>query len=429
MVSVVAGVVLREYVPDGRADTVQAIGWSGAGAPCPPLAPQVVPPANESTMEPASTATEQAVTNVLGCARRTNAAFEAIGPASAWWHTKLALGVMVSHGAPQATRKNAVDRAAQRSGLMVVPVCNRRPRPLLRGAAVKAGIEVMTRSSAILCKLTLLVIALAGLGCAGWTGSAQARRAAIHEGLTSLHLGVGSRVALTQAAFRVGCDVAPDGHERCRMSDGKAKMTLLDDPEGSRVIAAEGTEAQLIAMWERLDVESFSRFSKSDLEPLVRFKLDEEAQAFTPRWGLVAGISSAATTDGLTSLLGGRLGVRRWFDVHFAAHAAVEYQYAQGTTEHRFGLRLGGELARFTEGRFFGKVGAAPAAVSAFTGPMVGTSRTISGLASVWWRTGLGVTVNDWYWAPMFFELIADTVIDAHNQPGVVFAFALGFGF
>lgn len=311
---------------------------------------------------------------------------------------------------------------------MVGPVCNRRSRPLFRGATAKAGTEVMTRSSVVLCKLMSLVVALAGLGCTRWTGYAQARRGAIHEGLTSMHLGVGSRMALTQAAFRVGCDVAPDGHERCRMSDGKANMTLLDDPEGSHVIAAEGSEAQLIAMWQRLDTTTFSRFSKANLEPLAQAKMEEDAQAFTPRWGLVAGVSSAFSTDTASSLLGGRLGVRRWFDVHFAAHTAVEYQYVQLTNEHRFGLRLGAELARFTEGRFFGKVGVAPASISVFTGPAVGTATTLSSLPSVWWRTGIGFTATDWYWAPMFVELIADTVLDSGQQPGVRFVIALGFG-
>lgn len=285
----------------------------------------------------------------------------------------------------------------------------------------------MTRPSPILCKLMILA-ALASSGCTRWTGYAQARRGAIHEGLTSMHLGAGSRAVLAGAAFRPACDFAPDGNERCRMTDGKATMTLLDDPEGSHVIAAEGTESQLIAMWQRLDRATWETFTRSSLESIAQAKLVEDAQAFTPRWGLMAGLSSAVTLDSAASLLGGRLGVRRWFDVHFAAHAAVEYQYEQGIDRHRFGLRLGGELARFTEGRFFGKLGAPPASISAFTGPIFGTATSISATPSVWWRTGIGLTVTDWYWAPMFVETSADTVLDSGQQPGVRFLLSFGFG-
>lgn len=272
----------------------------------------------------------------------------------------------------------------------------------------------------------LLLATLAVTGCTRWTGMSQARGAALREGMTALHFSAPSQTVLSMAALKPQCDVGPDGQQRCNACDGKTCVTLVDDYEGSHVtdVSAGGTEAQVAATWSRLDTTTLSRFQHSpDWELETLHQLDLEAARFTPIFGLMAGVTSSFSIDGATDL-GLRLGARRWLDVNVPIHALFEYQYRQAVSEHRLTLRAGAELARFTPGRFLGRVGAPPASFSAFIGPSLLLS---SGKPTMRVRTGVGAQATDWFWAPMLLEFSADTDFSA-DRPSVSLFVTFGFG-
>ena len=105
--------------------------------------------------------------------------------------------------------------------------------------------------------------------------------------------------------------------------------------------------------------------------------------------------------------------------MHLLGHAAVEYRFRG---DHELSLRVGFEIARWTEGRLWGAAGAPPASVSFFIGPLFRLPAFRGGV-----RTGVGLHVTDLRSAPFFFEIAAETFF-AGESSRVTGVFTLGIG-
>lgn len=235
----------------------------------------------------------------------------------------------------------------------------------------------------------------------------------------------GFRSALAPTAVGLDCRVAADSSERCRAGVQNVWFTVHDGPEGGQFEVPENaTEQQIVAFWKTLDISNFRQF-EPQFEARVLDAMDREEAAFVPRWGLTAGLTSGVSPFAAAPELGARVGVRRWFSINAGAFAALDYNARLTANEHRFGLRFGAELTRFTDDRFWGRVGAPPASISAFVGPRIGLAPNARVTAGM--RTGVGFLLTDWKMAPVLVEFCADTWFTGDSSKVDLFL-AVGFG-
>jgi hypothetical protein len=174
------------------------------------------------------------------------------------------------------------------------------------------------------------------------------------------------------------------------------------------------------AVWLALDPVTFAEVEE-ELPALVEQRLLEQEKHAKGRWGFTAGLFSSLFTDNVTSnvTVGGRAGVRRWFDVHLGMQGVLQYAFRG---EHELHARLGLEINRWTEDRLWAGLGAPGASITLFSGPTV---LVPSGLASL--RTGVTLLLTDLRGPPFFIELSADTQLRGEASR-VVGGFTLGLG-
>ena len=268
---------------------------------------------------------------------------------------------------------------------------------------------------------SLLVLVFAG--CGRWVGVTAARREVLNEALQAQRFPVTPEEATLrmrgQLAVTTRCDRFSSGEVRCGGCLRGRCFELREEEGFTRLTTKEDfTEAELTSFWRPLDLKSLTTF-RVELDARVADKLIEQEGTFVPRWGLTAGVLAGVSTDATSVGLGGRVGVRRWFDVHLLGHAAVEYRFRG---DHELSLRFGLEIARWTDGRLWGAAGAPPASVSFFIGPIFRLPAFRGGI-----RTGVGLHVTDLRSAPFFLEVAAETFFagDASRVTGV---FTLGIG-
>lgn len=268
---------------------------------------------------------------------------------------------------------------------------------------------------------SLVVLVLAG--CGRWFGTSAARREVLSEALQAQRFPISAEDATMrlrgQLAVTTRCDRFPTGEVRCGGCVRGRCFELLEEQGFTRVTTkADFTEAELTSLWQPLDAPSLNQF-RTELDARVGDKLIEQEGNFVPRWGVTAGVLAGIPTDRTSLGLGGRAGVRRWFDVHLLGHAAVEYRFRG---DHELSLRFGLEVARWTGGTLWGAVGAPPASVSFFIGPLFRVPAFRGGI-----RTGVGLHITDLRSAPFFFEIAAETFF-AGEASRVTGVFTLGIG-
>jgi hypothetical protein len=268
----------------------------------------------------------------------------------------------------------------------------------------------------------LLLVSLAG--CAGLSGVSAARREVLSEtlGAQPFPLYVTEAVARLrqQTRLRPECLPTPEGTQRCQDCRTGVCYELVDEAAMTRVqMAGPLLERDARAMWLALDPVTFGEVEKA-LPALIERRLLKQEQQHQGRWGLTAGLFSSVVLDGPGAPhVGGRVGARRWFDVHLGVQGLLQYAFRG---EHELHARVGLEVNRWTEGRFWGGLGAPGASVTLFTGPTV---RVPSGLVSV--RTGVTVLLTDLRGPPFFLEAFADTQLLGESSR-VVGGFAVGLG-
>lgn len=274
------------------------------------------------------------------------------------------------------------------------------------------------RGNLSLCLLLLLLP-----GCGRWVGLTAARREVMNDALQGQRFPLTAEEATLrmrgQVAISTRCDRLPSGEVRCGGCVHGRCFELIEEQGVTRVRTKdELTEQELASLWQPLDAESLTTL-RVEMEERVTDKLIEQEHTFVPRWGVTAGVLAGVSTDGTSVGLGGRVGVRRWFEVNLLGHAAFEYRYRG---DHELGLRVGVEVARWSEGRLWGAAGAPPASVSFFIGPVIRVPAFRGGL-----RTGVGFHLTDLRSAPFFFELAAETSF-AGEASRVAGVFTLGIG-
>ncbi|MDP1823389.1 MAG: hypothetical protein Q8L48_09110 [Archangium sp.] len=272
-------------------------------------------------------------------------------------------------------------------------------------------------------RLVLVTLLVLLPGCGRWLGLAAARREVVSDALQAQRFPIGAEEATLrlrgQRAVSTRCDRFASGEVRCGGCVRSHCFQLVEEQGLTRVATKDDlTEAELLQLWEPLDAESLTVL-RAELADRVQDQLIEQEKAFVPRWGLTAGLLAGVSTDATSVGPGGRAGVRRWFDVHLVGHAAFEYRYRG---DHEVSLRVGLEVARWTEGRLWGGVGAPPASVSFFIGPLFRLPAFRGGV-----RTGVGLHITDLKSAPLFFEVAAETYF-AGEASRVVGNFTLGIG-
>jgi hypothetical protein len=271
-------------------------------------------------------------------------------------------------------------------------------------------------------RLALLLLFLSG--CSRWSGLAAARREVVSDALLAQRFPLHPEVAVGRMRGRLGaahCDRLVTGELSCGGCIRGRCFQLLEEDGTTRVATkAELTEAELTAIWQPLDAPSLTAL-RSTIDDRVQDKLIEQEQRFEPRWGATVGVLAgvAVETSPLGSvMLGGRLGVRRWFNAHLIGHSAVEYRFRG---EHELSFRVGLEVARWTDGRLWGAVGAPGVSVSMFIGPLFRFTVLRGGL-----RTGVGIHLTDIRSAPLFVEIAADTHFA--RDPRVTATLTIGIG-
>lgn len=274
-------------------------------------------------------------------------------------------------------------------------------------------------------KLRLALLCLLFFTGCRLTGVASARREVVSDALQTLRFPVppeeaAARLRSQRATSR--CDVMPSGELRCGACVRGRCFQLFDDQGSSRVVTGpELNETDLRMIWGGIDPQSLAEL-QPHFEDLVQDKLIEQEARFEPRWGLTAGVLAGLTTEtsSLGSVMaGGRIGVRRWFDIHLIGHAAFEYRFKG---EHELGVRVGLEVSRWSEGRLWGNVGAPGGSVSLFIGPLLRVPNLRGGL-----RTGVGFHLTDLRSAPFFIEGAAETIF-AGSASSVAGVFTVGIG-
>ena len=267
---------------------------------------------------------------------------------------------------------------------------------------------------------SLLVLLLTGCRVMGVTA---ARREAVQEAFVSQRFPLNVEEAARRMQMRPGvrtrCDRFPSGAIECSGCLNAHCFKLIDDQGFTRVATADAfTEPELRTLWQPLDPGSLEAL-RPELDDRIHDTLVARANRFEPRWGITAGVLAGLPTDGSALGVGGRLGVRRWFDVHFIGHAALEYR---NKGDHELSLRVGLELSRWTEDRFWGLLGVPPASVSMFIGPIIRVPAVRGGL-----RTGIGLHLTDLRSVPLFAEAAAETTF-AGEASRVAFTFTVGAG-
>ncbi len=267
---------------------------------------------------------------------------------------------------------------------------------------------------------SLLVLLLTGCRVMGINA---ARREAVQEAFVSqrfpLNVEEAARRMQMRPGVRTSCDRFRSGAVECSGCLNAHCFKLIDDQGFTRVATADAlAEAEVRSLWQPLDPGSLEAL-RGELDNRIHDALVDRANQFEPRWGITAGVLAGLSTDGSAVGIGGRLGVRRWFDIHFIGHAALEYR---NKGDHELSLRVGLEIARWTEDRFWGLLGVPPASISMFIGPMVRVPAVRGGL-----RTGIGVHLSDLRSVPLFAEVAAETTF-AGEASRVAFTFTVGAG-
>ncbi len=268
--------------------------------------------------------------------------------------------------------------------------------------------------------LTLLLLA----GCR-LVGISSAQRDATRDALVSQRFPMRPDEAALRVRSLQGITSRCDwmsGELKCGGCTHGRCFQFADEGGYTRVIPQdELSESDLMSIWQGLDRRSLDSYRLVQKD-LVLDQLVKQEEQFEPRWGITGGAVAALDTErsalGAVAL-GGRLGVRRWFDIHFVGHAAFEYRYRG---EHEFSLRAGLEVARWTEGRLWGAVGAPGASIAFFMGPVLRPANM-----RVVIRTGVGVHLTDVRSAPFFLEAAADTTF-AGDASRVTGTFTIGVG-
>lgn len=265
----------------------------------------------------------------------------------------------------------------------------------------------------------LFLLSLAG--CSSWTGVAAARRDVLAEALEAerFPLRVADVSARPPSGLALTCEALPGGESACRACGESGCARLVDDVGGLHV-QDTGTlsEREVSALWVNLGPGLYADV-RAALPELVPAMLVEQQRRFEPRWGFTGGVAVSAVTDGTPIGLGARAGVRRWFDVHLAGFALLQYLWR---ADHDLHLRFGLEVARFTPGRFWGNLGAPPASIALFAGPVLRLPFVRAGV-----RTGLTFLVTELRSAPFFIELSMDTYF-AGEASRLAGNFSVGFG-
>ncbi len=274
--------------------------------------------------------------------------------------------------------------------------------------------------------VTLVLAVMLLAGCGRWVGIGAARREVFSDALKEQRFPMNAEMAAQRLGDQLGIT-----SRRQRLSNGEVRwggclhnrcFQLLEEHGLTRIATTDTfSEKDLVSLWQPLDPASLSQL-RLELDVRVEDKLTEQESAFVPRWGITLGALAGVTTEVSASGsvgLGARLGVRRWFDVHFIGHTAVEYRFRG---EHELSFRAGFEVARWTDGRLWGFLGAPPASVSFFMGPLFRLQAFRWGL-----RTGVGIHVTDLSSAPFFFEVAAETTF-AGESSRVVGTFTIGVG-
>lgn len=253
-------------------------------------------------------------------------------------------------------------------------------------------------------------------------GVTAARREVVSDALQTLRFPFPPEEAALRLRGQLAssrCDRLPSGELHCGACVRGRCFQLFEDQGDSRVVTGhELSEADLRLIWNGLDPPSLAALQPT-FDDRVQDKLIEQEARFQPRWGLTAGLLAGLTTDRSAVGVGARAGVRRWFDVHLVGHAAFEYRYKG---DHELSLRVGVEVSRWSEGRLWAAVGAPPASVSLFIGPLIRVPAFRGGL-----RTGVGFHLTDLRSAPMFLEVAAETYF-AGQDTTVAGVFTLGIG-
>ena len=275
-------------------------------------------------------------------------------------------------------------------------------------------------------RLSLLSLTVLLFACCGrLVGVSSARRDATLEALTAQRFALRPDEAALRLKGQKGitsrCDWI-DGGLRCGGCLRGRCFQLIQEGDSTRFVQQdELSEADLMSIWQPLDAPSLTAYRLVQ-EELVVEQLVMQEERFEPRWGFTGGLVAALTSEASSAgavMIGGRVGVRRWFDVHFIGHAAFEYRYRG---EHELGLRVGLEVARWTDGRLWGLAGAPGASVSFFIGPVLRPAVLRPAI-----RTGVGLHITDIRSAPFFVEAAADTTF-AGEQSRVVGTFTIGVG-
>lgn len=268
----------------------------------------------------------------------------------------------------------------------------------------------------------LLVLVLLS-GCGRWVGVSAARREVLSEALQAERFPLGPEEATSRlrgpVAMATRCHRLPSGETQCGGCVRGRCFQLVEEQGLTRVVTKDDlSEQELTSLWQPLDAESLTQV-RAEMDERVQDKLLEQERAFVPRWGVTAGVLAGVSTDGSSVGLGARAGVRRWFDVHLIGHAAFEYRYRG---DHELGLRVGLEVARWSDGRLWGAAGAPPASVSMFIGPVLRVPAVRGGV-----RAGVGLHVTDLRSAPFFFEIAGETLFVGESSR-VTAVFSLGVG-
>lgn len=254
------------------------------------------------------------------------------------------------------------------------------------------------------------------------SGIQAARREVVSDALQTLRFPFPPEDAALRLRSQVAssrCDRLPSGELHCGACVRGRCFQLFEDQGDSRVVTSnELSEADLRMIWNVLDPPSLLELHQS-FDDRVQDKLIEQEARFQPRWGLTAGFLAGVVTDRSAVGVGARVGVRRWFDIHLLGHAAFEYRYKG---DHELSLRFGVEISRWSEGRLFGAVGAPPASIALFIGPLIRVPAFRGGL-----RTGVGFHLTDLRSAPMFLEIAAETYFAGQNST-VAGVFTVGIG-
>lgn len=266
-----------------------------------------------------------------------------------------------------------------------------------------------------------LLLLFAGCRVMGLTA---ARREAVQEAFVSqrfpLPVEEAARRLQSRPGVRTTCERLAWGAVECSGCLHAHCFKLVDDGGYTRVVTADAfTEADVRLMWQPLDPQSLDALRGRELDDRVHDTLVVKADQFEPRWGVTGGVLAGLTTDSSVIGVGGRLGVRRWFDIHFIGHAALEYR---NKGDHELSLRVGLELARWTEDRFWGLLGVPPASISMFIGPLLRVPAVRGGV-----RTGIGLHLTDLRSVPLFVEAAAETTF-AGEASRVAFTFTVGAG-